>query len=60
MPTQMANLTFSSIGGDLFGPGNVSEVVDRFLDQHQYNKYCKLFLPENNKVMGLMTRPMTE
>ena len=21
---------------------------------------CKFFLPENNKVMGLMTRPMTE
>ena len=27
---------------------------------HGTNKYCKFFLPENNKVMGLMTRPMTE
>ena len=57
---QIANLTFSSINGDLLGPGNGSEVVGKFLDQHQCNKYCKFFLPENNKVMGLMTRPMTE
>ena len=57
---QIANLTFSSNGGDLFGPGNVSEVVDKLLDQHQCNKHRKFFLPENNKVMGLMTQPMTE
>ncbi|KDR70019.1 hypothetical protein GALMADRAFT_230348 [Galerina marginata CBS 339.88] len=36
-------MTSPSLGGDLFGDGNVSQVVEEFPQKHECNKYCKWF-----------------